>query len=144
MDNQDFNLAPDFIGSTITRVYRNSTNHPQRYSNYDDGGILVIEYKTKSGQLKRFSFGNGNIDADSDDESIPIRDGFLFDEVDTNILLHYCVPWREYRHCPDCEVAFNQDVTCEFCERCYECEDFIRARKRPPYEDTDSTESKKD
>ena len=42
-------LSPDFIGSTITAVYKHKhkNGYGQRYSSYDDGSILVFEYKTK-------------------------------------------------------------------------------------------------
>jgi hypothetical protein len=110
-------LSPDFIGSTITAVYKHKhkNEYGQRYSSYDDGSILVFEYKTKDGK-KCFSIGNGNIHSPN---SVPIDGTFLFDEKQTNMLLKWGNPESDVI-CPNCDGVYGSDEIMENgkCEDC--------------------------
>jgi len=108
-------LSPDFIGSTVTAVYKHKDKYGQRYSSYDDGSILVFEYKTKDGK-KCFSIGNGNINSP---KSVPINGTFLFNEEETGMLLKWGNPESDVI-CPNCDSVCSRDEVTKggLCEDC--------------------------
>ena len=111
-------LGPEFIGSTITAVYKHkhSSGYGQRYSSYDDGLILVFEYKTKDVK-KCFSIGNGHIDSP---KSVPIDGTFLFNEEQTDILLKGGDPYIDVI-CSSCNAVYLDEYVDKTTGICGDC-----------------------